>query len=296
MPSEPWAAIARAISEVTGMAFEPEHESPAGGGSINRVSMLAGGGQRYFVKLNSASRLDMFEAEAEGLAEITATDTVRAPAPVCHGTADGQAYLVLEYLDLEAATDTHAETLGRQLADMHRHRADRFGWHRDNTLGTTPQPNEWQSDWIHFLREQRLGHQFRLLGDAALSGMWGKLSPALPAFFERYTPRPSLIHGDLWGGNWSGLPNGQPVIYDPATYYGDREMELAMTELFGGFPHSFYAAYDQAFPLDEGYEQRKPLYLLYHVLNHANLFGGGYVGQARRLLSQLAGDARGNLD
>ncbi len=233
----------------------------------------------------------MFEAEAEGLAEIAATDTVRVPGPVCHGTADGKSYLVLEYLDLKAPTDSHAERLGRLLAAMHRHQAERFGWHRDNTLGTTPQPNEWHTDWIGFLREHRLGHQIRLLGDPALSEMWARLSPELPAFFERYTPRPSLIHGDLWGGNWSGLPGGEPVIFDPATYYGDREMDMAMTELFGGFPRSFYTAYNDAWPLDEGYERRKPLYLLYHVLNHANLFGGGYAGQARRLMSGLLEDA-----
>lgn len=286
---DPFASIASAIAKATGMAFEAESQSAVGGGSINRVAVLEGGGQRYFVKLNEADRLDMFEAEAAGLAEIAATDTVRVPNPVCHGVTGGQAYLVLECLELESPSNTHAERLGRQLAEMHRHEADRFGWHRDNTLGTTPQPNEWDSDWIEFLREQRLGHQFRLLGDPGLSDMWATLSRKLPSFFERYTPQPSLIHGDLWGGNWSGLANGDPVIFDPATYYGDREMEIAMTELFGGFPSAFRTAYDDAWPLDEGYAERKPLYLLYHVVNHANLFGGGYLGQARRIMSRLIG-------
>lgn len=290
MPEEPWKTIAATIAGATGAPFEAADASPVGGGSINRVSVLEGSGRRYFVKLNDADRLDMFEAEAEGLAEIAATRTVRVPEPICHGTAGGQAYIVLEYLELEAAGDRHAERLGRQLAELHRHRAGRFGWHRDNTIGSTPQPNEWQSDWIAFLRDQRLGHQFRLLGDPALSDMWATLSRKLPAFFERYDPEPSLIHGDLWGGNWSGLADGDPVIFDPATYYGDREMEMAMTELFGGFPRVFRTAYDDTWPLHEDYERRKPLYLLYHVLNHANLFGGGYVGQARRLLSRLIGE------
>lgn len=289
MTSEPWDTIARAISQATGMAFEPKGQTPAGGGSINRAAVLEGGGRRYFVKLNSKDRLPMFEAEAEGLAEMAATDAVRVPEPVCHGTAGGRAYLALEYLELTGTTDGHAGRLGRQLADMHRHQTDRFGWHRDNTLGTTPQPNGWHDDWIAFLREQRLGHQFRLLGDRALSGKWTELSSTLPAFFEDYTPRASLIHGDLWGGNWSGLADGEPVLFDPATYYGDREMEMAMTELFGGFPESFYTAYNETWPLDAGYERRRPLYLLYHVLNHANLFGGGYVEQARRLVSRLLG-------
>lgn len=279
--------IARAISQATGEAFEPDEALPAGGGSINRACVLEGGGKRYFVKMNSADRLAMFEAEAEGLAEMAATRTVRVPKPVCHGTADGRAYLVLEFLALQPGTGAHAERLGRQLADMHRHRAERFGWHRDNTLGTTPQPNAWHADWMAFLREQRLGHQFRLLGDPALSDLWERLSPELPSFFKSYDPRPSLIHGDLWGGNWGGLAGGEPVIFDPAAYYGDREMELAMTELFGGFPRAFYDAYNATWPLDAGYGKRKSLYLLYHVLNHANLFGGGYVGQARRLVAGL---------
>lgn len=282
--------IAAAISEATGEVFEPKGEGPVGGGSINRVTVLEGGARNYFVKLNDGDRLDMFEAEADGLAEIAATHTVRVPHPVCYGRAAGQAYLVLEHLELAPPTDAHAARLGRELADLHRHGGERFGWHRDNTLGTTHQPNDWHSDWIEFLREERLGHQFRLLGDPALSDMWSRLEPRLPSFFERYSPRPSLIHGDLWGGNWSGLAGDEPVIFDPAAYYGDREMELAMTELFGGFPAAFRTAYDDAWPLDGGYEHRKPLYLLYHVLNHANLFGGGYAGQARRLLSRLIED------
>lgn len=287
MATDTNASIAQAIAAATGMDFAPEHERHAGGGSINRASILEGGGQRYFVKRNRADRLPMFEAEAEGLAAIAATGTVRVPGPVCHGTAGEEAFLVLEYLELTGTSGTHAERLGRQLAEMHRHRGERFGWHHDNTLGTTPQPNDWHADWVAFLRDQRLGHQIRLLADPGLSDLWARLAPRLPDFFTRYSPRPSLIHGDLWGGNWGGLANGDPVIFDPAAYYGDREMEMAMTELFGGFPRTFYTAYDDTWPLDEGYTDRKPLYLLYHVLNHANLFGGGYIGQARRLMEQL---------
>lgn len=290
--AEPWGAIARAVAKATGMAFSVERHSPAAGGSINRVALIEGNGQRYFVKLNRAGRLDMFEAEAAGLAEIAATSTVRVPNPVCHGTAGDHAYLVLEYLDLVPGDDAQAARLGHQLAALHRHAGERYGWHRDNTLGTTPQPNEWRSEWIGFLREQRLGHQLRLLADPGLSERAAPVLEQLPEFFRGYTPRPSLIHGDLWGGNWSGSAGGEPVIFDPATYYGDREMELAMTELFGGFPRAFHRAYLEAWPLDGGYDRRKPLYLLYHVLNHANLFGGGYVAQAERLLERLREEAR----
>lgn len=269
------------------MAFRVERHSPEGGGSINQVGLIEGAGQRYFVKLNRAERLAMFEAEAEGLAEIAATGTVRVPNPVCHGTAADKAFLVLEYLDLLPGDDNQAALLGERLAALHRHVGERFGWHRDNTLGTTPQPNAWRSDWIAFLREQRLAHQLRLLSDPGLSEQTAPVLERLGEFFRDYTPAPSLIHGDLWGGNWSGCEGGEPVIFDPAAYYGDREMEMAMTELFGGFPRAFQRAYRGAWPLDEGYERRKPLYLLYHVLNHANLFGGGYLSQARSLIERL---------
>lgn len=286
--AEPWDGIAEAIARSTGAVFTVERHSTGAGGSINRVALIEGAGRRYFVKLNEASRLAMFEAEADGLAEIAATRTVRVPAPVCHGTAGGRAFLVLERLDLVPGDEAQARILGERLAALHRHTGERFGWHRDNTLGTTPQPNAWRGDWIAFLREQRLGHQLHLLSDP---GLWERAGPVLDRledYFHGYAPQQSLIHGDLWGGNWSGGADGEPVIFDPAAYYGDREMELAMTELFGGFPRAFYRAYEEAWPLDAGYRSRKRLYLLYHVLNHANLFGGGYISQAARLLDELS--------
>jgi fructosamine-3-kinase len=146
-------------------------------------------------------------------------------------------------------------------------------------------------DWIDFWRERRLGFQLDL---AARNGLRGalqtqgrQLMDALPALFAHYRPAPSLLHGDLWGGNWGADAAGNPVIFDPAVYFGDREADLAMTELFGGFSRAFYDAYDAAYPLDKGYETRKTLYSLYHVLNHFNLFGGGYGGQAQRMIQQL---------
>lgn len=284
---DPWKEIAEAVARATGMRFEVERHAPTGGGSINRAAVIEGAGQTYFVKLNQASRLAMFEAESEGLAEIAATGTVRVPNAICHGTSGTDAFLVLEFLELKPGDELQATRLGEQLARLHQHTGKRFGWHRDNTLGTTPQPNDWASDWVAFLRGQRLEHQLRLLDDPGMSELAEPVLERLPEFFVRYSPEPSLIHGDLWGGNWSGSKGGQPVIFDPAVNYADREMEIAMTELFGGFPDSFRLAYEDAWPLDEGYEKRKPLYLLYHVLNHANLFGGGYLAQARRLLEQL---------
>ncbi|MBI3570522.1 MAG: fructosamine kinase family protein [Gammaproteobacteria bacterium] len=285
-----FTGIGREIAAATGRPFAPAREDEAGGGCINRTFLLEGGGERYFVKLNGAERLSMFEAEAEGLKEMAATETVRVPIPLCSGVAEGQAFLVLEYLPLHAS-DTHAqETLGRQLARMHHVTAPTFGWRRDNTIGSTPQPNTPMADWVTFWRDQRLGFQLQLAansGGRTLRGKGEQLLEQLPTFFADYRPVASLLHGDLWGGNTAATADGEPVIFDPAVYYGDREADLAMTELFGGFSARFHAAYHEAWPLDAGYRVRKNLYNLYHVLNHFNLFGGGYGAQALHLIERL---------
>ncbi len=167
----------------------------------------------------------------------------------------------------------------------------RFGWGRENTIGSTPQINTPSDDWIEFWRERRLGKQLEL---AAHSGYCGRLQRQgerllgkFAGLFAGYRPLPSLLHGDLWSGNYAADAEGNPVIYDPAPYYGDREADLAMTELFGGFGRAFYNAYQQAWPLDDGYRTRKTLYNLYHILNHLNLFGGGYLGQAESMIDSL---------
>jgi fructosamine-3-kinase len=284
-------AVARAISQATGERFVPEARQGVGGGCINSTEVLEGGGRRYFVKSNDAARLDMFEAEAAGLAEIACSISVRVPRPICTGRHGGRAFLVLEYLELGGGGKNTDELLGRQLAAMHRASQARFGWQRDNTIGSTPQINSEETDWPRFYREHRLRYQLQLAGRNGHRGNLQKqgerLLERLPVFFSSYLPRPSLLHGDLWGGNHAALADGTPVIFDPAVYYGDREADLAMTELFGGFGSGFYSAYRAAWPLDPGYRVRKDLYNLYHVLNHLNLFGGGYRGQAERLIDRL---------
>ena len=287
-----WSIIDSHIGDATGQPFASRDIQRVGGGCINSAFTLGDGERRFFVKLNEATLLDMFEAEADGLDEILASQAIRAPAPVCTGVAGGQAYLVLEYLPLGGRGS--ADRLGRELARMHRRHGEHFGWHRDNTIGSTPQPNARDDDWVHFWQHQRLGHQLELA--ARNGGQLGTQGEALlarvPDFFTDYRPAPSLLHGDLWSGNQGYTADGQPVIFDPAVYYGDREADLAMTELFGGFPAAFYRAYDEAWPLDPGYATRKTLYNLYHVLNHFNLFGGGYLGQARRMIGQLLSEVR----
>lgn len=279
--------LAERIGAATGEPFAVASRRAVGGGDINQAEMLVGNdGRRFFVKLNRADRLDMFEAEAEGLAELASA--VRVPEPVCTGVEGPRAYLVLEFMELGGRGDV-AE-LGRQLAAMHRRGQPSYGWRRDNTIGSTTQPNNWMTGWIDFLRRRRLGYQLELASrhgaPRGLIGQGERLLDRLEDFFPGYRPEPSLLHGDLWGGNY-GFAGGVPVLFDPAVYYGDRETDLAMTELFGGFPAAFYSAYDEAWPIDPGYGTRKTLYNLYHILNHFNLFGGGYVGQAERMIGRL---------
>lgn len=289
------ADIASAIGQATGQSFELADQQQAGGGCINQGLVLVGrDGQRFFVKLNNDDRHgEMFAAEAEGLAELDAAAAIRVPRPIVHGIAGNRAFLVLEWLDLGGRGS--GVDLGRRLANLHRTTRPQFGWHRDNTIGSTPQPNHATSDWLVFYGESRLGHQLRLAARNGASGRLiadgERLITGLAAFYPGYRPIPSLLHGDLWGGNY-GYAHGEPVLFDPAVYFGDREADLAMTELFGGFSADFYAAYREAWPLDPGYATRKTLYNLYHVLNHFNLFGGGYAGQAQTMIGRLLAESR----
>ncbi|RME86251.1 MAG: fructosamine kinase family protein, partial [Zetaproteobacteria bacterium] len=235
--------------------------------------------------------LPMFAAERAGLEALASTGAVRVPSPLAVGADEAHSWLILEWLDLvprDAALDAR---LGEALAHLHRHTASRFGWEEDNFIGATPQPNRWNEDWLSFWREARLRFQLELLrrngrGTAAFFARAERLLESMDAFFAGYRPAASLIHGDLWGGN-AAAAGGTPVIFDPAVYYADREAELAMTELFGGFSRAFYDAYQATWPLDPGYATRKKLYQLYHLLNHANLFGGGYLAQAEVVIDRL---------
>jgi fructosamine-3-kinase len=291
-----WQHIAERISQETGRPFSPRAPRSQGGGCINTALLLEDGDQQWFVKLNDATRLSMFEAEAEGLRALADTRSIRVPEPLFAGVHDGQSYIVMEYVPMGGGSGRAMARAGERLAALHRHTAQAFGWHRDNTIGSTHQPNAWREQWIEFWREQRLGHQLAL---AARQGYGGRLQSlgerlleTFPALID-HDPVPSLIHGDLWSGNLAFDREDQPVIYDPATYYGDREAEIAMTELFGGFGSAFYEAYASAWPLDPGYQVRRTLYNLYHILNHANMFGGGYLGQAQRMMEQLLAELEG---
>lgn len=286
-----WSSICAEVSAVTGKDFQLCGERSVGGGSINNAWIIESVDQSYFVKTNSPALLDMFAAEAEGLQELALANAIKVPAVVCYGVAGDVSYLVMEYVPAGGGSSKSHAMLGEQLASMHRHTSAEFGWHRDNTIGSTHQPNTQSTDWLQFLGEQRLGYQLEL---AARKGAARKLKQQgdtllqeLAYFFEGYQPEASLLHGDLWSGNYAFTLEGEPLIFDPAVYYGDREADIAMTELFGGFTHDFYKSYDESWPRDHGYKQRKQLYNLYHILNHFNLFGGGYEGQSISMLESL---------
>lgn len=264
--------------------------TPVGGGDISAAWRLATAGGDVFVKTGPPSAADMFAAEADGLAELAAAGAVRVPEVIAAGHSDTLVFLALEWLSFEnAGTDTQRQ-FGEQLARMHRVTKRRFGWHRNNTIGLTPQNNQWDDDWISFFREHRLGFQIQLAlrnGFAReLQDSGEQLLKRMPIYFEQSEAEPSLLHGDLWGGNWACC-NGAPVIFDPAVYYGDRETDIAMTRLFGGFGKAFYDAYEESWPPQPGYRERQKLYQLYHVLNHLNLFGSAYLGRARGLIDEL---------
>ncbi|MBE9608385.1 fructosamine kinase family protein [Chitinilyticum piscinae] len=283
--------LENAISHLTGQPFHSRQQHSVGGGCINEAFVLGDGEQRFFVKTNRARLHHMFVAEAEGLRALAAG--MRVPEVIADGVSGDTAWLVLEWLDM--GDNPEPAAMGEALARVHRVTTPQFGWHIDNTIGSTPQSNTWHDDWVSFWREERLEPQFAL---AARNGCrFGKdadlLLERLPVFFHDYLPQPSLLHGDLWSGNAAGLPDGTPVIFDPACYFGDRECDLAMTELFGGFGPRFMAAYHASWAIDPGYRVRKTLYNLYHIVNHVNLFGGGYTSQARSMLAQLLAETRG---
>ena len=290
-----WQAITKGIEANTGRAFALTQQREVGGGCINESYLISDASRQFFVKVNQAAALEMFEAEADGLRELASVGAIRVPAVIASGRAEGRAWLVLEALALGGRGD--AAELGRRLATLHRQQADGFGWWRDNHIGSSPQANRWHADWPGFWAEQRLAPQLALAagrgGTEHLQSLGERLLVVLPALFEGYRPLPSLVHGDLWSGNYGYTEQGEPVLFDPAVYYGDRETDLAMTELFGGFGADFYAAYNESWPLAPGYARRKTLYNLYHVLNHYNLFGGGYAGQAEQMMQRLLAGLEG---
>lgn len=300
MEAERHHALGRWLGEQTGRRHASRPAGEVHGGSVHRCLRWPAAGGDAFVKVAAASQLAAFEAEAAGLESLREAQALRVPCVHAVGLVAGTAVLALEWLALsppDAASPEVQARLGERLASQHRVQAARFGWSRDNTLGATPQPNAEDDDWVRFYRQRRLGHMLTLAQAAGLDprivDRGERLLDRCGQFFEDHCPVPSLLHGDLWGGNWSALARSrEPVIYDPAVYFGDRETDIAFTRLFGGFGRAFYAAYEAAWPPDPGAGTRTTLYNLYHVLNHHVLFGGGYARQAQHMIDGLLAEVR----
>jgi len=286
-----WQSLFSVLRETDINVSSQDMPRPVGGGDISAAWRVKTEGSSVFLKTGPADSLAMFQAEADGLRELRKADAIRVPNVLGCVSSESECLLALEWIEFELADSGTERMLGQQLAQQHRYCEDRFGWHKDNMIGATPQHNLWNDDWVEFVAEDRLGFQLEL---AARNGFGGDLQiegdvlrKNLGHFFDDYWPEASLLHGDLWGGNWASA-DGAPVIFDPAVYYGDRESDIAMTKLFGGFGASFYDAYEDAWPLSAGSEQRILLYQLYHVLNHLNLFGGSYLNRALGIIRALS--------
>lgn len=249
----------------------------------------------FFVKTADSQALARFQAERDGLALLRDADCFRVPEVQGVGAEDGCAWIALEWLPLSPLRERDpAHAFGEALAALHAQQAPRYGLGTATFIGASTQPNDWSEVWPLFFARQRLAPQLERLRGSGYRGVLlaqvERIMERLPALFLDYRPRPSLLHGDLWHGNAGIDTRGRPCVFDPACYYGDRETDVAMTELFGGFPVAMYAAYRRAAPLDGDFELRKPLYNLYHMLNHCNLFGARYLGQAERMAARLHAD------
>ncbi|WP_286268719.1 fructosamine kinase family protein [Thalassotalea hakodatensis] len=283
-----WNSIAKSIEQALSSSFKIEKYSAVTGGDINESFLISGEQQRYFVKVNDKARLEHFDAEAYNLNKIRESECIACPSVITTGVTTDKAFLVLHVIDFHQPSNALWRRLGEQLATMHKQTSHgQFGWQQDNVIGSIIQPNRWSSNWRQFFAEQRIGWQLQLLNEKSIVfGDIDFITNACHQILLNHHVEPCLLHGDLWRGN-IGFANEQPVIFDPASYYGDREADLAMTELFGALPEDFYHGYYDTYPLPEAYGVRKHVYNLYHVLNHANIFGGVYVEQAKACINRI---------
>jgi protein-ribulosamine 3-kinase len=285
--------IENALEASTGRPGRITGQQSVGGGCISSAQTVEmDDGRKYFVKHNASPLPGMFPREAEGLTALADAGAIRIPKPIVTGGDDNgeTPFIVMEHIESARPTSNFSETFGRQFAQLHqRAQSERYGFDSDNYLGSTPQPNNWNSDWVDFWRQERLGCQLTLLrqrgrSDRALEQKIEHMMDRLEEFIGQPDEPACLLHGDLWGGNYLADENGQPVLIDPAVYYGRREADLAMTMLFGGFDSRFYAAYQEVWPLADGSEVRLDIYKLWHLLNHLAIFGGSYYGSSMSIL------------
>ena len=287
-------SLAGALVDLFGNSVAITQTDRLSGGDINKAYALTlNTGDKIFMKANAKSNAAFFTAEAAGLTAIAATKAISTPKIICTGTDDGEdvgySFLLLEYIKSSGKIKTYWETFARELAAMHKADVGKeFGFSQDNFIGARPQQNTPASSWIAFFRDQRLAPQFKAADSYFTPADRIKITKLLDNLdrFLIEPEQPSLLHGDLWSGNVMCGNEGKAMLIDPACYIGHREADLAMTELFGGFPQTFYDAYKEAFPLQPGYEERRDLYNLYQLLNHLNLFGPTYLEPVLAITSE----------
>ena len=283
--------INREISANVGRSFKGNYESSGmggGGGASVGVIKDPSTNEAFFYKSSGLMGYNMLQAEYIGIKEMYDTHTIRVPKPICYGTSSSNSYVVFERLSLGGVGSS--KRYAEELAAMHKKTSDNgcYGFHINNTIGATFQPNTWETSWAEFYDKHRLGHMFTLCRrDGLVFTHETLLRKRVYNLLAQHPCVPSLVHGDLWSGNQAYTKEGDPVIFDPATYYGDREVDIAMTKLFGSNSKAFYDAYDTVWPRPQGWELREIIYNLYHMLNHYVLFGGGYGTQAGRMVDQI---------
>ena len=283
-----WHAISKHISEQLNIPFVITHKEQLNLSSNSLTFTIGDGTHQFFVKVDVPQKLEQFEAEAYNLKELTLHSALFVPDCICYGLTLNHSFIVLEWLPLTNQADNNWFEMGKLIALMHKkHEQAMYGWPDDNFLGQTIQTNRWHKHWDIFFAEQRIGWQLQLLAEKEFHFC------EIDAFIEltkaslhSHVVQPSLLHGDLWRGN-VGFVDGTPALFDPACYFGDREVDIAMTQLFGEFPAAFYQGYQDHYPLSASYEQRKPFYQLYHILQHANAFQGHYLIEAKEKIADI---------
>ena len=284
-----WQAISKQLSETLMFSYEIVEKEKVQGGDISDCYMVSDGEQRYFVKLNKRDFLPKFDIEAENIRILRESNTVFVPELILTGKSKEHSFIILNYLPTKPLDDSkNSYAFGQQLARLHQWGEQKeYGFDQDNYIGATLQPNKWSRKWSRFFSEQRIGWQLQLLREKGINLVdINEFTQLVHDRLANHQPKPSLLHGDLWHGNAANSVFG-PICYDPACYWGDRECDIAMTELFEGFQPEFYQGYESIAPLDFSYSERKDIYNLYHVLNHYNQFGGHYLDQSELLIKQI---------
>ncbi|WP_034947851.1 fructosamine kinase family protein [Erwinia oleae] len=283
-----WSAIGRLLSEQSGSSAEISHRTQLPGGDVHPAWLIRHADRDVFVKCNSRDMLDNFTSEADQLALLARTDTVRVPRVYGVGSDKETSFLLLEYIPPHPLDAAAAQTLGAQLARLHQWSDQpQFGLDFDNNITTSPQPNSWVKRWSVFFAEQRIGWQLQLAAEKGiLYGDIDLIVTCVQRALVAHHPQPSLLHGDLWPANCAGSADG-PWLFDPACYWGDRECDLAMLAWHSDLPQEILESYQATWALPADYRQRQPVYQLYYLLNRANVFGGGWLADAQRAVGAL---------